>query len=100
MQNSLVARIAPNLTFQFNGKSGRVGGKSFGGSTGWSIVNPNPLNPARYVLLVSEHANMSTVSTTGINSNVLQNDWVLVEQAKGNNTRKLADHGTFDLSWK
>ncbi|MEO8724664.1 MAG: hypothetical protein ABI383_00950 [Acidobacteriaceae bacterium] len=99
-QNAMVARVAPNLTFKFGATGGRVGHSGFGGSTGWSILNPNPLNPARYVLLVSEHANMSTFSSSGINSNVLQNDWVVIDAVKGNNTRKVADHGTFDSAWK
>ncbi len=90
-ENSMVARLAPN---------GHVSGKSIGGSGGWSIVNPDPLNPSRYALFVSEHANMSTVSSSGINSNVLLNDWISIDPQKGNNTRKVTGHGIFDSNWK
>jgi hypothetical protein len=52
--NSLIGGMAADLPVQFVGRSLRVRGRDFvGKDIGTAFVAPNPLNPAKYVVLVS-----------------------------------------------
>ncbi len=52
--NKLLARIADKLPIQWNGKEIKVGGKTFdAGKHAPAFIFPNPLNPARYVVINS-----------------------------------------------
>ena len=52
--NKLLARIADKLPIQWNGKEIKVGGKSYDATRhAPAFIFPNPLNPARYVVINS-----------------------------------------------
>ena len=68
-----------------------------------TLIYPNPLNPARYVVLNSG----LTCRETADNNNAQQNpklpDWAVIDLAKDPDTNGpggIADAGFFDESWK
>jgi len=78
----LIARVASRLSLEWNEQRLRFAGKEFS-STDHSIalISPNPLNPARYVVINSGF----TFAATGAGSNAQQ-------------TPKLPDYAVFNIS--
>jgi pimeloyl-ACP methyl ester carboxylesterase len=103
--NRLLARIAPRLPIVWGADgSVRVGAKTYpAGSSVPVLIYPNPLNPARYVVLNSG----ITFREGHYSSNALQTpklpDWAIVDLTTPPDAYtpgRIADAGFFDEDWR
>ena len=96
--NALIAKVAPKLPVKWTADAIELGGKSFDAKSHTLVmIYPNPLNPARYVVLNSGHT-MGQKEFMGTNALLYPRlgDYAVIETATG--TVKLA--GLFDESWR
>jgi dienelactone hydrolase len=102
--NSVLARLVAQLPVQWDAKTLTFRGASYDAKQHMPIlVFPNPLNPARYVVLNSG----PTFRADGYGNNALQTpklpDWAVVDLRTPPGPRwpgKIAAAGFFDESWK
>ena len=102
--NAVLAKIIARLPVQWDAKSLTFRGKTYPAATHAPIlVFPNPLNPARYVVLNSG----IDFRTDGYGNNALQTpklpDWAIVDLRTPPGPRwpgKIADAGFFTETWK
>ena len=99
--NSLVRRIADKLPITIGDRKYIIGGKTFEGKDlGLAMIYPNPLNPAKYVVVYT-----GTHWGLGLPSNHKLDflpDYIVYEKklgpVSGTNAFKVA--GFFDMNWK
>ncbi len=102
--NALLARIMPRLPLQWDAKEIRLAGKTFAAEDNVPVmIYPNPLNPARYVVLNSGF----TIREYDYLNNARQvpklPDWAVVDMKTPPSSRwpgAVADAGFFDERWK
>jgi hypothetical protein len=102
--NAVLARLAGKLPITWDGKSLTVRGKTYSGSHYAPVlVFPNPLNPARYIVLNSG----IDFRTDGYGNNALQTpklpDWAVVDLRTAPGPRwpgRVVDAGFFNEHWQ
>ena len=96
--NPLIAKVAPKLPVKWTSDAIELGGKSFDAKSHTLVmIYPNPLNPARYVVLNSGHT-MSQKDFMGTNALLYPRlgDYAVIENTTG--AVKMA--GLFDEAWR
>jgi hypothetical protein len=102
--NQIIAKIGQNLPIQWNGNGIQVDKKEFDAATHVPVmIYPNPLNPAKYVVLNSG----PTFREDDDRTNSLQNpklpDWAILDvtnQPTGHAAGKVDAAGFFDQFWR
>jgi predicted esterase len=102
--NRLLARIADRLPIRWSGESIVVGARTFdAASHAPAFIYPNPLNPARYVVVDSGLTFREAHDATNSQQNPKLPDWAVIDLAKDPDEHApggIADAGFFDEQWK
>ena len=101
--NRTLARILPQLPIRWTADSLVVNGKTYSGAGHVPIlVFPNPLNPARYVVLNSSFTFREYDYLNNARQTPKLPDWAVVDLSTPPNSRypgKIADGGFFNEQW-
>lgn len=102
--NLILARIANQLPIQWTDQGVRVGDRTFPPNHVPILIFPNPLNPAKYVVLNTGFT-FSRAIASGTNSQQTPKlpDWAIVDASTPADDRfpgRIADAGFFDESWR
>jgi hypothetical protein len=95
--NRLLGRMVKRLPLRWTASSLRIGGRDFEASSNLpALIHPNPLNPAKYVVLNSGHT-FGEAEFLGTNALLFPRlgDWGVVERGKG-----IVASGYFDEGWR
>jgi hypothetical protein len=102
--NSVTAKVMGKLPVQWDGTSVTVGAKSFTGAQHVPVcVYPNPLNPAKYVVLNSGLTFREAHDKTNSQQNPKLPDWAVIDirtPASDTAPGKIVDAGFFDERWQ
>jgi pimeloyl-ACP methyl ester carboxylesterase len=96
--NKLIAKVLKDLPVRWTATEIEVGGQKFDAKTHTlALIQPNPLNPAKYVVFNAGHT-FAKSDLTGTNALLYPRwgDWAVLETASG----KLKAAGLFDDSWR
>lgn len=102
--NLILARIADRLPIQWTDQGIRVGDRTFPPNHVPVLIFPNPLNPAKYIVLNTGFT-FSRAIATGTNSQQTPKlpDWAIVDASSLPDDRfpgRIADAGFFDETWQ
>ncbi len=102
--NAVLKRIADKLPVKWTADGVEFGGKKYSTSHVPVLIFPNPLNPARYVVLNSGFT-FSRSAASGTNSQQTPKlpDWAIVDISVPPDDKfpgKIVDAGFFDEQWK
>jgi predicted esterase len=101
--NSVIAKVLSKLPVQWDGASVTVGTKKFDGAQHVpACIYPNPLNPAKYVVLNSGLTFREAHDKTNSQQNPKLPDWAVIDiRTPPSDTApgKIADAGFFDERW-
>ncbi len=102
--NAVLKRIADKLPVKWTAEGVEFGGKKYSASHVPVLIFPNPLNPARYVVLNSGFT-FSRSAASGTNSQQTPKlpDWAIVDISVPPDDKfpgKIVDAGFFDEQWK
>jgi predicted esterase len=102
--NSITAKVLPKMPVQWDGTAVQVGAKSFAGAQHVpACVYPNPLNPAKYVVLNSGLTFRDAHDKTNSQQNPKLPDWAVIDirtPASDTAPGKVVDAGFFDERWQ
>lgn len=102
--NSLTAKVLPSLPLKWTATGVQVGAKTFTGATTVPVcIYPNPLNPARYVVLNSGLTFREAHSKTNSLQNPHLPDWAVIDittPPDDRQTGKVLDAGFFGEKWE
>ncbi len=102
--NSLTAKVLPSLPVKWSDSGVQVGAKSFAGTTTVPVcIYPNPLNPARYIVLNSGLTFREAHSKTNSLQNPHLPDWAVLDITTPPDDRqpgKVLDAGFFGEKWE
>ena len=96
--NKLIAKVIKDLPVRWTAAEIEVNNQKFDAKTHTlALINPNPLNPNKYVVLNSGHT-FDKSDLTGTNALLYPRwgDWAVIETATG----KVKAAGLFDDSWR
>ena len=96
--NKLIAKVIKDLPVRWTAAEIEVNNQKFDAKTHTlALINPNPLNPNKYVVLNSGHT-FAKSDLTGTNALLYPRwgDWAVIETATG----KVKAAGLFDDSWR
>ena len=96
--NKLIAKVIKDLPVRWTAAEIEVNNQKFDAKTHTlALINPNPLNPNKYVVLNSGHT-FDKSDLTGTNALLYprRGDWAVIETATG----KVKAAGLFDDSWR
>lgn len=101
--NSVTAKVLGKLPVQWDGATVTVGTKKFDGAHHVPVcIYPNPLNPAKYVVLNSGLTFREAHDKTNSQQNPKLPDWAVIDirtPASDTAPGKIADAGFFDERW-
>lgn len=101
--NSVTSKVMGKLPVQWDGTSVKVGTKSFAGAQHVPVcIYPNPLNPAKYVVLNSGLTFREAHDKTNSQQNPKLPDWAVIDirtPASDTAPGKVVDAGFFDERW-
>jgi predicted esterase len=102
--NSVTAKVLPKLPVQWDGDAVKVGTRSFAGAQHVPVcIYPNPLNPAKYVVLNSGLTFREAHDKTNSQQNPKLPDWAVIDirtPASDIAPGKVVDAGFFDERWQ
>lgn len=96
--NKLIAKVIKDLPVRWTAAEIEINNQKFDAKTHTlALINPNPLNPNKYVVLNSGHT-FAKSDLTGTNALLYPRwgDWAVIETATG----KVKAAGLFDDSWR
>ena len=96
--NKLIAKVIKDLPVRWTAAEIEINNQKFDAKTHTlDLINPNPLNPNKYVVLNSGHT-FAKSDLTGTNALLYPRwgDWAVIETATG----KVKAAGLFDDSWR
>ena len=102
--NAVIAKLLPNLPIQWTEQSIQVRGRSFDSKTHMPVlIFPNPLNPAKYVVLNSGVTFREADYLTNSRQIARLPDWAVIDitvPADAKRPGRVAAAGFFDENWK
>ncbi len=102
--NKLLGMIADRLPIRWNEKEIQVGENKFDASHHAPVlIYPNPLNPAKYIVINSGHTFREDHNRTNSQQTPKLPDWAVIDLntlADGKSPGKVAAAGFFDEAWK
>jgi hypothetical protein len=103
LSNAILKRIADKLPVKWTADGVEFGGKKYSASHVPVLIFPNPLNPARYVVLNSGFTfSRSAASGTNSQQTAKLPDWAIVDTSVPPDDKfpgKVVDAGFFDELW-
>jgi len=102
--NTLIKKIADKLALKWDAKTVAAGPKSYDAAHHAAIlIQPNPLNPSRYVVLNSSFTFREYAYLNNARQVPMLPDWAVIDVREPATTirpGKIADAGFFDEQWK
>jgi len=102
--NKMITRVMDKLPIKWNEKEIVVGTRTFDASHHSLImIYPNPLNPAKYILLNSGHTFREDHNRTNSQQTPKLPDWAVIDRntpADGRSPGKVVAAGFFDENWQ
>ncbi|MEZ6136704.1 MAG: prolyl oligopeptidase family serine peptidase [Pirellulaceae bacterium] len=102
--NSFIARIAASLPIMWTEDSVVVGEQKFNAATHFPVlIYPNPLNPARYVVINSGFTYREYAYLNNARQIAMLPDWAIIESTDGATTQYpgiVRQSGFFDEAWQ